>query len=207
MTFAHASHGVEDSGAAFSRGAEDGRAPFRAAELRRLVESGALGDLRVELIAGRLVKMSPQFYPHASVKDALHLMLAHAAAESSNDLAVNTEVSVAFSDLFQPLPDLVLWRVAGEPPPDGPLSGSSAMLVIEVADSSLSVDLGEKLQAYASAGVAEYWVVDVRGKRILLHAEPSGDTYARREPRDFGERFKALTLPLEIDTAALAAKG
>ena len=35
------------------------------------------------------------------------------------------------------------------------------LLVVEVADSSLGFDTGEKADLYAAAGIADYWVVDV----------------------------------------------
>jgi Uma2 family endonuclease len=39
-------------------------------------------------------------------------------------------------------------------------------LVAEISDTTLSTDLDEKKQLYAAMGIPEYWVIDVRGKRI-----------------------------------------
>ncbi|WP_310486775.1 Uma2 family endonuclease [Chamaesiphon sp. VAR_69_metabat_338] len=49
--------------------------------------------------------------------------------------------------------DLNKWRV-----PD---------LAVEIADTTLASDLDEKKQLYLTLEVPEYWVVDVRGKRVL----------------------------------------
>lgn len=40
-------------------------------------------------------------------------------------------------------------------------------LVGEIADTTLSLDLDEQKQLYASLGIAEYWVIDVKGKQIF----------------------------------------
>lgn len=40
-------------------------------------------------------------------------------------------------------------------------------LVGEISDTSLSIDLDEQKRLYASLGIAEYWVIDVKGKQIF----------------------------------------
>ncbi|MBD1806395.1 Uma2 family endonuclease [Microcoleus sp. FACHB-SPT15] len=40
-------------------------------------------------------------------------------------------------------------------------------LVGEIADTTLATDLDEKKQLYADFGIPEYWVVDVRGQRVI----------------------------------------
>ena len=51
------------------------------------------------------------------------------------------------------------------------------MLVVEVAQSSLRVDLGFKAPLYASAGIPEYWVLDLDYDRLIVHRDPCGDGY------------------------------
>lgn len=41
-------------------------------------------------------------------------------------------------------------------------------LVGEIADTSLSLDLDEQKRLYASLGIPEYWVIDVRGQRLFI---------------------------------------
>ena len=48
-------------------------------------------------------------------------------------------------------------------------------LVGEIADTTLSIDLDEQKQLYASLGIAEYWVIDVKGARLFAFGlTPSG---------------------------------
>ncbi len=55
------------------------------------------------------------------------------------------------------------------------------MAVIEVSDSTLSYDLNEKLELYASASIALYFVVDLKKKLILKYSEPANNRYANIE--------------------------
>lgn len=181
--------------------------PFTAREFERIARTGGFGDARLELRDGEIVKMSPKHVPHAEAEAVLFMALRDAVQAGDAGLGVLPGVSLALGDYFQPLPDLVIWEPAAlDVSPSGPLPARAVRLVVEVAQSTLADDLGLKLASYARAGVAEYWVADVAKGRILLHAEPDGETYARREPRAFGERFDALTLPLTIDTSALAPR-
>jgi Uma2 family endonuclease len=43
-------------------------------------------------------------------------------------------------------------------------------LVIEISDTSLSDDKGEKRIQYESLGIAEYWIVDVQNLQIIAWA-------------------------------------
>ena len=58
-----------------------------------------------------------------------------------------------------------------------PLPGD-ILLLIEVADTTLPLDLGEKATLYAEAGIPEYWVVDIEGRRLLAHRQPAGGGYS-----------------------------
>ncbi len=48
------------------------------------------------------------------------------------------------------------------------------MLVVEVAETSLSYDLKVKLPLYASSGVREYWVINAVTR---VHRQPAGNVY------------------------------
>lgn len=63
---------------------------------------------------------------------------------------------------------------------------SSALLVVEVADSSLRLDC-KKSHAYAAAGVQDYWIVDIGGHQVEVYRQPVADA---REP--FGHRYASV---------------
>src|SRR3954452_24415944 len=93
----------------------------------------------------------------------------------------------------EPEPDLVV-RERDTPKPYHP---ASAVLAIEVAASSLAVDLAVKAPLYASAGIAEYWVLDLDGRRAIVHREPGADGYRRRIDVAADEHLTSAALPLQ----------
>lgn len=169
---------------------------FTSAEFARLARSGGLGGLRLELRRGMLVEVSPQYVPHAVLKVAVYDAFKAALQSFSPKWRVLSEVSVDFAEGFQPIPDIVIYdpaRIAG--PLDGPLPGAAVVLVVEVASTSLADDLGEKLEDYAAAGLAEYWVADLKAGRMLRHDGPGPEGYARRLETPLTERLDCLTRP------------
>jgi Uma2 family endonuclease len=69
-----------------------------------------------------------------------------------------------------PLPDIAI--VAGKPR-DTPTHPTTAALVVEVSDTTLALDLTEKAELYATGGVANYWVLDLTGLRLLVFRDPA----------------------------------
>jgi Uma2 family endonuclease len=61
-------------------------------------------------------------------------------------------------------------------------------LVVEVSDSSLDYDTTDKASLYAAAGIADYWVVDLVNRRLMVMRDPLADAAAR-----FGFRYSTVT--------------
>jgi Uma2 family endonuclease len=95
------------------------------------------------------------------------------------------------------LPD-VAWVQQGSYRQTRP-SGVEVLLLVEVADSSLARDRGDKGALYAEAGIQDYWIVNLRDQVIEVHRQPRGDV--------FGEKFtvgKVGTVsPLALPEASL----
>ncbi|MFO0848130.1 MAG: Uma2 family endonuclease [Gemmataceae bacterium] len=80
-----------------------------------------------------------------------------------------------------PGPDLAV--VPGDPEDHRHVHPTTAILVIEVANTSLAYDRGVKGHIYAAAGVPEYWVLDVIGRQLLVFRDPVADPAAPRGHR------------------------
>lgn len=65
--------------------------------------------------------------------------------------------------------------------------GSDLVLAIEIAETTLSRDLGAKADDYARAGVPTYWVVDLSGHAVHVMSGASESGYAHRAIVRFGE--------------------
>jgi Uma2 family endonuclease len=91
-----------------------------------------------------------------------------------------------------PVPDVAVIRGS---PRDRRNHPTSAELVVEISDTSLKFDTGEKLELYASAGIADYWVLDVNDRML----------YVFRDPQRDGTYGEQLTLKETESVAPLAA--
>ncbi len=142
-----------------------------------LEAAGQLELERYELIDGELIrKMS---------KSPLHsitlLLLIRWLREVFGYLHVAQEVSIDPGPLLnaknEPEPDaIVLRRPAIE------FRGENAgpadiLLAAEISVTTRDYDLGAKAALYASAGIPEYWVLDLTANRIVVHREPMGERY------------------------------
>jgi Uma2 family endonuclease len=90
---------------------------------------------------------------------------------------VYAQSPIAIDAASEPQPDLMLIKPPKEKYRAAHPGPSDVLLVVEVADSSLRVDLDEKMRLYARAGIAEYWVVDLVRGAVLAHHRPKGDAY------------------------------
>ena len=75
---------------------------------------------------------------------------------------------------------------------------TSADLVVEVADSSLDFDTNEKRLLYARAGIREYWVVDINGRRLLVYRDPQAGDYATQQAHGPADAVLPLAAPAVV---------
>lgn len=137
---------------------------FTTDEYTRIVETGAFDDLKVELLDGLLVDMSPQGEDHARLIQAFTMLLG-----ARLDL-LHVQLPISPEDGWVPEPDLALAQRPGGKHP------TTALIVVEIAVSSRAIDL-RKAAVYARAGIPRYWLVDVPNGRILEHTEPADGRY------------------------------
>lgn len=145
------------------------------AEFDSMVERGAFDGLsprKIELIRGELQFMNPA----GPIHDDYIEYLTHWSVQANLAGSARIRVQSGFvCDDNRPEPD-VLWL---QPKRYGRTRPTTAdvLLLIEVSDSSLAIDLQEKADIYAESGVAEYWVVDVKGVRIHVMRQSDGQNY------------------------------
>ncbi|MGJ3625797.1 Uma2 family endonuclease [Sphingomonas sp. MMS24-JH45] len=123
---------------------------LRASDFEVLHEAGALQDLRkAELIDGDIYTMSPQTTRHGLLKTELGFQIRTRLKALRPDLVTIVEVSVVVADDSVPEPDIVVSSYKGAQF----MPADTVLLAVEVASSTLAVDLGRKAALYASAGV------------------------------------------------------
>ncbi len=171
----------------------------------RMIESGIIPrDRRVFLRDGRLYEKMAKTRAHGFVGAAINRAVNRRLPDG---WSLWPESTIVLNPTNAPLPDFALVRAAdpldfAEPAryPDPADIG----LLIEVAVTSLNDDLTTALEQYARALIPVYWVVDVLGRRILVHTEPRladglGE-YARVETYRPGQ-----SLPLVLDGQEVAS--
>lgn len=162
--------------------------PLRRVEYDQLIALGAFEDERIELLDGVLVPMNPPGPRHSSAIDLLNLLLVRALGDRAR---IRVQNPFAASDISEPQPDLLVAPLRDydtEHP-------AEAYLVIEVAESSLSKDRGQKLRIYAERGVPEYWIVDVVARRIQVFRNPSGGTFESKRVFERGDAIELASFP------------
>ncbi|MEN1680381.1 MAG: Uma2 family endonuclease [Planctomycetota bacterium] len=177
------------------------------AEYEQMIADGAFVELdnagkRIELLNGEIVEMEPPGPFHSSESSSLLRWSFRVVGDSAIEVRAADPIRIPGSD-SAPQPD-VAWVAAKDyreryPAPD------EVLLLIEVSDSSLAKDQGEKLATYASAGIADYWIVNLVDHQVEAYRQPTGATYAKKaihKPGDEGP--SPLCLPEAVlDVAAL----
>ncbi|MCS6926491.1 MAG: Uma2 family endonuclease [Candidatus Binatia bacterium] len=126
---------------------------------------------KVELLDGTIMTMSPQNSPHPA---AVHRLLCMLLRILGSTAAVRIQAPPILND---------------------------TLLVIEVADTSLSYDRTQKASAYAASAIPEYWVVNLNERRVEIFTDPipSAGHYNRQRLVYEGEE---LVLPNGLTIAA-----
>lgn len=136
----------------------------------KMVARGAFVDERIELLRGQLVTLGPEGMSHTFVTGALATRLIRALDEPYRILVHSP---FAATDDSEPEPDISVSR-RGRRPHYHP---SKALLLVEVAESSVRRDRSIKAGIYAENRAPEYWVVDLASKSVLVHTEPVRGAY------------------------------
>ena len=160
---------------ASERAAVDAGRRFTVDEYLALGAAGILAkEERVELLDGEIIQMAPIGNRHRNSVNWLADMMRNNVGSRG---MVQVQSSIQLDDASAPQPDVAIIR-RGSINDIGPVLPSDVYLLVEVADSSLEFDLGEKLARYAAAGIPEVWVANLRAGELVVNTDPDGAAYA-----------------------------
>jgi len=166
-----------------------------------MAEAGILHpDERVELLWGVVCRMSPK--NRANVIAANRIFdLFRGKLEGRARVYKEDPLRVERLDC-EPEPDVMVCAN-----PDIEAFGTEGMrplLVVEVAESSLPRDLGEKAVLYARAMVPEYWVVSLIDRLLEVFRDPRDGRYHERLSLGASSRVSPRGWPeMELEVSAL----
>jgi len=144
-------------------------------EYYRMAEVGILTETdNVELINGEIIYLSPIESKHAAMVNRLNKLLNKYLSEEA---IISIQNPVKIDDLNVPEPDIALLKYAEGYYANKHPEPQEIYLVIEVSDTTVTYDKEIKLPIYASAGIPEFWLINIEKNEIEVHRMPGADLY------------------------------
>ncbi len=160
---------------------------FNVQDFHRMADAGVLAPAaRVELLNGKIIDMSPIGPFHGGVVKRLSRFFQLAA---KGRWIVSTQDPLRLEDFSEPQPDLMLLRPAADDYIKSHPEAKDVLLLIEVADTSLDYDREEKLTAYARAGVAEVWLINLNDTVVEIYRGPNFAAYGSKTVAHSGDKL------------------
>lgn len=163
------------------------------AQYDRMIQSGVFDqdNRRLEFIRGQIRERTSIGPPHEDVVDRLSAWSFRSLP--AEKVRVRVQNSIGLVELESaPEPD-VAWVVqrdysSGRPTVD------DVLLVVEVAESSLAYDCGEKADLYAAAGIKEYWVINLPDRSIEVRRDPGSGRYRSLQTHTADDEVRPLAI-------------
>lgn len=165
-------------------------------EYYKLAKEGFFNGQRVELIEGRILLMSAMNALHRNGVIKADRVLQKVFTQGFH---VSTQCPLSIGDASDPKPDVAV--VEGSEDDYIERHPTTAVLIVEISDSSLEYDQIVKASLYAKAKVPDYWIVDLKDRRLEVRRRPMRD---KTQPFGFG--YAELVLYTEKDSVAPLTK-
>ena len=176
---------------------------FTVEEYYKMDEAGILAaDVHTELVDGEIIEVMRMGPRHASVLSRIiHLFV----ELYDRKVVLRSQLPFGIGPYSELEPDVALFRVAEKSYSSKHPGPSDALLVLEIADSSLTYDRDIKLKIYAAANVPEVWIADLRGDSLLVFRDPSTSTYKTSLSFNRDASISCLAFPDATDAGKFCA--
>lgn len=142
-------------------------------EYHQMGELGWFEDQHVELLDGEIVEMPVPGNPHCVSTDNVYEVLRGLFPKESHWVRMQMPLNLGLDT--EPQPDVAVVAGAKTSFTDHP---TAALLVVEVSDTTLSIDRGRKGSLYARAGISDYWIVNLVNRQLEIYRNPMADPTA-----------------------------
>lgn len=147
---------------------------------------------RIEIIEGVIYDIAAQSSLHATGYQLVHEALRPVfLVEAGYD--IRGQLPLALGEDSEPAPDVAVVRGSIRDFRDR--HPTTAILVVEVADSSLLHDRKKKIPLYARAGIPEYWILNLIRRTLEVYREPLDAAYLSRAILRAGDTVSPLARP------------
>jgi Uma2 family endonuclease len=172
---------------------------LNSAQYHLMAEIGVFNhDKRLELVEGEVIEMSPIGRNHCACVGSLTELF---VTEFTGKAITWVQNSIRLDDGSEPQPDFALLKRrkdfyrANLPTP------SDILLIVEVAESTLSYDRDVKMPLYAKFGIPEAWLIDVNGETLTRYTDPGLEGY--KSVQVLGKSESVACLGIEIAIAKI----
>ena len=133
----------------------------------RACSLGLFDGRRAILLRGVILEQEKMNPPHAAtiliVNEVLRVVF-------GTGWTIRVQLPLILSQETDPVPDLAV--VPGGVRDFAVVHPTTATLVVEVSDTTLDPDLTIKAELYATAGIPDYWVIDVENRQLHVFRDP-----------------------------------
>ncbi|AMV25608.1 hypothetical protein VT84_14520 [Gemmata sp. SH-PL17] len=157
---------------------------FTRKEYHALGDSQFFRDQRVQLIGGVILEETAVMNPPHAV--TIRLVSKALEAIFSHGFDVRCQLPLNLGQISEPEPDVAV--VPGSPRDYFVDHPRTALLVVEVSETTIHEDTHDKASLYATGGIADYWVVDLTTDRVLVFRSPAPDAASR-----FGMNYASVS--------------
>ena len=166
---------------------------FTTEQYHLMHEAGVFteGD-RLELINGEITEMSPIGRKHAACVNRLVTLF---TKKLGDRVIVSVQNPIRLADNSEPQPDLAILKPRNDFYEDSLPTSLDILLIIEVADSTISYDREVKMPLYSVAGIPEMWLFDLNRKAIERFSQPSALGYKQMQRYEQNDTFSMLAFP------------
>jgi Uma2 family endonuclease len=171
-------------------------------QYERLVESGVLDGQPIELVDGLLVKKMGKRPPHVIASEAIRAELLRLLPQGWR---LTIEAPIRIPEFDEPDPDLAIVRGTRDQYSDHHPGPADIGLLIEVADTTLGRDRGEKQLAYSCSGVPIYWIVNLVDGQLEVYADPGPTGYRDRRVLTPNDQVRLVIDGEEVGAIAVAS--
>jgi Uma2 family endonuclease len=143
-------------------------------DYHRMIETGILDERKVELLNGEIIEMSPEGAPHSSYCSEIGDYLRDILGDKAK---IREAHPITLPNNSEPEPDIAIVRNRSTLYRDRHPYSEDIFWLIEIANSTLAIDLSIKRDLYADAGIEEYWVINIQTSVLIVFRDLTTDGY------------------------------
>jgi Uma2 family endonuclease len=148
--------------------------------------------VRLELIQGEIVDMTPIGLKHAIAINRLNYLLTLRVRDRG---IISIQNSIRLNNYSEPQPDVVILRHRQDFYANKFPAAEDVLLLVEVSDSSLKYDREVKVPLYAKSNIPETWVIDLNQEIIEIYRHPIENIYTLKQVINAGQSFSPVAFP------------